>query len=168
MPRTRTLEQPWNPWKITTLGLIGVVATALITGVVVANYTGNQQAESPPAPPPPQQYARQAEPASRPQAPARPAAADVEACNQRASAVAHDRTKETLTDALIGGALGAGVGAIGGAIAHGGDGAGKGAGIGGLLGVTAGTLYGLNQSNQQDARATAAYRACMKRRGFVD
>ncbi len=33
----------WNPWKVTTLGLVLVVATALITGVVVARWSGGDR-----------------------------------------------------------------------------------------------------------------------------
>ena len=74
---------------------------------------------------------------------------------------------EVVKDVLIGGAIGAGVGAAGGAIGGGGKGAGKGAGIGGLVGATAGTLYGLNEANQHDARYAGAYRTCMHRRGYT-
>jgi len=31
---------PWNPWKLATIGMAVVFATALITGVVVAHYAG--------------------------------------------------------------------------------------------------------------------------------
>jgi hypothetical protein len=99
---------------------------------------------------------------------ARPSASDIDACNRYAMVVAGDKTTEVIKDALIGGAVGAGVGAAGGAIAGGGSGAGKGAGIGGLVGATAGTLYGLNEAKQSDARYAGAYRTCMKRRGFIE
>jgi hypothetical protein len=158
MSRTHVLDERWNPWKLATLGLLVTLATALVTGVVVANYAGNQSSE--PAGAPHQERVQHAA--------VRPSAADIEACNEYASSVGRDRTKETLTDALLGGVVGAGVGAAGGAIADGGGGAGKGAGIGGLVGATAGTLYGLKGTREHDGRAAAAYRACMKGRGFVD
>jgi hypothetical protein len=179
-------DQQSNPWKFATIGMALVFATALITGVVVANYVGNEKANPVPAqggepapnaaslesqappprvvPPTPRQaVARREAPAPHPVA--RPSADAVDACNRYASAAGQNKTTETVTDALIGGAVGAGLGAASGAIA---GSAGKGAGVGGLVGVAAGTLYGLNQANQKDARAVAAYRACMRRRGYTD
>ena len=156
----------WNPWKVIAIGMLVVFAVALITGVVVARYTGTQE---------PNPVAQESAPKAARLAAApvehsspRPTAADIDACNRYASSAGGDRTKQTLTNALLGGAVGAGLGAAGGAIAGGGSGAGKGAGIGGLVGAAAGTLYGLNQANQDDARAAQAYRVCMKRRGYVD
>jgi len=146
-----------NPWKMTAIGMAVVFATALITGLVVANWTGTQKADAPA--PSPQ--------VSVPQAPPRPSAAVVEACNQYARSASGDRTTEVVKDALIGGVLGAGVGAAGGAIAEGGKGAGKGAAIGGVVGATAGTLYGLNETKQNDARYVSAYRTCMKSKGYT-
>lgn len=153
-------RREWNPWQLTTIGMAVAFATALATGVVVAHYVA--------APKPEVVASAPSRPVGAQHAAARPGSADIEACNQYASSSARDKTTETLTDALIGGAVGAGVGAAGGAIAGGGSGAGKGAGIGGLVGATAGTLYGLNNANQNDQRAAAAYRACMRRRGYND
>jgi len=151
-------EESRNPWKVTAIGMAVVFATALITGIVVANWSGQERAkEVTVAPPRPVPH----------QAP-RPSASDIEFCNQYARGAAGDKTTEVVKDALIGGALGAGVGAAGGAIAGGGSGAGKGAGIGGVVGAAAGTLYGLNEAKQNDARYAGAYRACMKRRGFIE
>ena len=150
-------NEKWNPWKITTIGMAVVFATALITALVVANWTGSQN------PGPDTRTPK----VSVPQAPPRPSASDVEACNQYARSSAGDKTTEVVKDALIGGALGAGVGAAGGAIAEGGKGAGKGAAIGGIVGAAAGTLYGLNETKQNDARYVSAYRACMKGRGYT-
>lgn len=151
-------EQRWNPWKVTSIGMAVVFVTALITGIVVANWSGQEKAKEATVAP------------TRPVAnqPVRPSAADIDFCNQYARGAVGDKTTEVVKDALIGGALGAGVGAAGGAIAGGGSGAGKGAGIGGLVGATAGTLYGLNETKQNDARYAGAYRACMKRRGFTE
>jgi len=193
----------WNPWKLATLGMAVVLATALITGVVVANISGRKEpqaeepqaqapqttvpptpadeltapAPAPPAqqgaaPPPPQAQLGAPAPPPPPAAPerhaaVRPSAADIEACNRYASSVSREKTTQTLTDALVGGALGAGLGAASGAIAGGGSGAGKGAGIGGLVGAAAGTVYGINKANQSDSHAAAAYRACMRRRGYT-
>lgn len=190
----------WNPWKLTTFAILVVLATAVITGVVVANYMGGPaaktdstasqnplpgvpadqaatEAQPPPVnapaiPPPnaPQSYAANPPPphARAYDAPARPSRAQVERCNQSASSARSSRAGEALKDGLFGGALGAGLGAAGGAIAGGGGGAGKGAGIGGLVGAAAGSLYGLNEANRSDERAVAAYRACMRRHGYVD
>ena len=186
-------EPGWNPLKMATIGSLVVFATALTTGVVVARYMGAtttqtpeaQQLASANAPSAPAENALPpavppaVPPAAAPQAPAaqapvphrhvgaRPSTADIEDCN-RYAASAHDRTTDTVKDALIGGAAGAGLGAAGGAIAGGGSGAGKGAGIGALVGATAGTLFGLNDTNQRDNRTAAAYRACMRRRGYSD
>lgn len=185
-------ELRWNPWKLATIGILVIFATALVTGVVVAHYKGAtdtqtpdaQQLASANAPGAPVENAPPAvPPAAAPQAPAAPAAqapapphrhtsarpstADIEDCNRYAAST-HNRTGDTVKDALVGGAAGAGLGAAGGAIAGGGGGAGKGAGIGALVGATAGTLFGLNDTNQRDNRTAAAYRACMRRHGYAD
>jgi hypothetical protein len=166
-----------NHWKLTAIGLGIVLVTAAVTGVVVANWRNHGVTQAPPeasAPPAGGQVAAQggkamsSAPAGGPTAsPARPSPSDIAACNQYAQAKARGGTADTIKDALIGGAVGAGVGAAGGAIADGGKGAGKGAGIGGLVGIAAGTLFGLNEANQKDARAVQAYQACMQSRGYV-
>jgi len=120
---------------------------------------------SAPRPTPPHGTATSASTRSQ-HAQARPAAADIETCNRYASST-RDKARNALEKAVVGGVLGAAVGAAGGAIADGGSGAGKGAGIGGLVGAAAGTAYGINQTNQADARAEAAYRDCMQRRGYT-
>lgn len=152
-------EERWNPWKLTTIGLLLVIATALVTGLVVTTWMDNKEQAKPAT----------AAPGGRVRpAAAVPSAADIEACNQYAKSIVGSKTTEVVTDALVGGAIGAGVGAAGGAIASGGKGAGKGAAIGGVVGATAGTLYGLNEANKNDARYVEAYHACMKRRGYTD
>lgn len=153
----------WNLWKVTAIGMAVVFATALVTGLVVANWVGNQKIRPVT---PAVQKAVLPHVALRP-VPPRPSASDIEACKRYASSVVGDKTTEVVKDALIGGAIGAGVGAAGGAIGGGGKGAGKGAGIGGLVGATAGTLYGLNEANQHEARYAAAYRTCVHRRGLI-
>ncbi len=97
----------------------------------------------------------------------RPASVDVEDCNRYASSSAGTKTQQAVKGGAIGGLLGAALGAAGGAIAGGGKGAGKGAAIGGLVGIAGGTLYGINQANQGNAQAEAAYRDCMQRRGYT-
>ena len=37
-----------------------------------------------------------------------------------------------------------------------------------LVGTVGGSIYGLNETNQRDARAAQAYRTCMRRRGYSD
>ena len=180
----------WNPWKLTAIGLALVIATALVTGLVVAYWTGRapeRGAEAPadiskaaPAPvaggqPPQRTEPRVATPsatppqrATSPTVPAVPTQAAISACNQYAAAQVgqRDKTVETVKDAAIGALLGAAVGAAGGAIADGGKGAGKGAAIGGMVGVGGGTLYGLNQNKQNDQRYRDAYATCMRSRGY--
>ncbi len=119
----------WNTWKMATIGIAVVITTALITGLVVANWNG-QEAPKPAA-------AVDGQPGQRVAAPT---------STQSSRSAKRDKTGDVLEKAVIGGAIGAGVGAAGGAIAGGGKGAGKGAAIGGLVGATAGTLYGLEKN----------------------
>lgn len=150
------LDEKWNPWKLTALGLALVASTALVTGLVVASWGPPDEPSAP--------LARRGGPVRH--AAAVPTSADVEACNQHAKSQG-DRTMEVVKDAAIGAVVGAGVGAAGGAVAQGGKGAGKGAAIGGIVGATAGTLYGLNATKQNDARYVEAYRACLRGRGYT-
>ncbi len=183
-------DNAWNPWKMTAIGLALVIATALVSGLVVAYWTGRepqQKTEAPaevskpaPAPvagtrpanrtearvttpvaPPPQMTGAQPVPAV-------PTQAAINACNQYAATHVgqRDKTVETVKDAAIGALLGAAVGAAGGAIADGGKGAGKGAAIGGVVGAGGGTLYGLNENKQADQRYRDAYATCMRSRGY--
>jgi hypothetical protein len=121
----------WNPWKLATIGIAVVITTALVTSLVVANWSGN------------------ATPISEPPKPmaATPGEAPRNGTGVRTNRAVpkHSNGADVLEKAVIGGALGAGVGAAGGAIAGGGKGAGKGAAIGGIVGATAGTLYGLHE-----------------------
>jgi hypothetical protein len=169
-------DQSWgNPWKLTTIGLAVVIVTALVTGLVVAHWSGNQPdrqvaaAGTPPAP-------VAASPAQRPAAapaPQRvstvPTRASIDACHQYATAQANqrDKTVEVVKDGAIGAVGGAAVGAAGGAIAGGGSGAGKGAAIGGILGAGVGSLYGLNETQKQDQRYRDAYAKCMHAHGHT-
>jgi hypothetical protein len=133
-----------------TVGLAVIVTTALITGLVVANWNEKE----------PPRSAAIARPASSATTAARPArsvvtgsAAPPVSSAPAPSAPAPRPKSEGYGDvaekALIGGAVGAGVGAAGGAIAGGGKGAGKGAAIGGIVGATVGTLYGLHEQQAQ-------------------
>lgn len=168
------LNSSWNnPWKLTSIGLGLVAATALATGLVVANWTGKESDKTAavdvgPGRPAPRVAAPQAPPAP-PAVPAVPTQSAVEACNQYAAGQAgqRDKTGDTIKDAGIGAIAGAALGAAGGAIANGGRGAGKGAAIGGLVGAGGGTLYGLNENQKHDERYRGAYAACMRSRGYT-
>lgn len=158
----------WSPWKMTAIGMALVVATALVTGLVVANLSGKSEEQprtsvTAPAPSAPAPAPRR-EPVSTV-----PTQAAIESCNQYASGQAgqHDKTMEALKDAAIGAVVGAAVGAAGGAIADGGKGAGKGAAIGGVVGAGGGTLYGLNENRKHDERYRTAYASCMRSRGYA-
>lgn len=176
-------ESNWNPWKLTAIGLALVMVTALITGMVVANWTSTaserQAAESKAAPatakaPAPAQpsasprmAAAPAPVAPAPAVPARPSQGVIDECNRvAAQPTTKDKTVEVVKDSAVAGLVGAAIGAAGGAIVDGGKGAGKGAGIGGALGLGAGALYGLNENTKSDERAREAYAACMRSRGY--
>jgi hypothetical protein len=168
-----------NPWKLTTIALALVGATALATGLVVANWTGkasDKQATvadkqpavgTAPGSAAPRVANSQA-PAAAP-APAVPTQSAIAACNQAAATQSGQRNKtvDTVKDAGIGAIAGAAVGAAGGAIAGGGKGAGTGAAIGGLVGAGGGTLYGLNENQKHDQRYRDAYASCMRSRGYT-
>jgi cytoskeletal protein RodZ len=181
------LNNSWtNPWKLTTIGLALVGATALVTGLVVANRSGSDSdkgaavtaapASSAPSSTAPassaprttvsQAQTPQAAPAASGGVPSQSAIAS---CNQAAaSQTGHrDKTVDTVKDAGIGAIAGAALGAAGGAIAGGGKGAGRGAAIGGLVGAGGGTLYGLNENKQHDERYRDAYAACMRSHGYT-
>jgi Glycine zipper len=170
-------RQSWNnPWKLTAIGMALVVATALATGLVVANLSGKgaEPKKSSEATAPIRSAARSAGTSSAPASSA-PAASSVPpqsviaACNQAAASQvpSRDKTIDTVKDGAIGAVAGAVLGAAGGAIADGGSGAGKGAAIGGLVGAGGGTLYGLNENHKHDERYREAYGACMRSRGYV-
>src|SRR3989449_4575549 len=153
----------WDPWKVTAIAMALMMATALVTGLVVANRVGDDTraavstgTASAPAP-------RVAQPSSV------PTQAAVDACNRYATSQTGDgdETAEVVKDAAVGAVVGAAVGAAGGAIAGGGKGAGKGAAIGGVVGAGGGTLYGLNENKKHDERYRAAYASCMRARGFT-
>jgi len=161
----------WNPWKATAIVLLLVLATALVTGIVVANWTGGERKTAELAKETPRALRTAAQPPAM-TAPARPAVPTqdvVDACNRYASAQVGERDKptETVKDAAVGAVVGAAVGAAGGAIAGGGKGAGKGAGIGGVVGAGAGTLYGLNENKKHDENYRAAYGNCLRSRGYA-
>jgi hypothetical protein len=130
-------EDTWNPWKMTVVGMMLVITTAVVTGLVVASWAPEEEhgmVET--------VVAARADRAAA----VFPSRAETDACNQYAKAQAGDKAIEVVKD--------------------GGQGPGKGALNGGMVGPTAGTLHGVSESKKGDARYVEAYRACMKGRGF--
>jgi Glycine zipper len=166
-------EQNTNIWKFTAIGMALVMAAALVTGLVVANWSGSaleleSRASVQPVAPPVRQAERPAPARVASATPPVPTQSAIEACNRQAAAEPpHDKTMEVVKDAAIGAVVGAAVGAAGGAIASGGKGAGQGALIGGAVGVGGGSLYGLNENRKKDERYRAAYAGCMRARGYA-
>jgi len=183
-----------NPWKLATIGILLVGATAVATMLVIGRDSKTELADSQAAQETkaldgiqvsgteekaaPAESKRTASaphsgrntsasppPPYSPQA-GRPSQSIMEACNRYASEQVNSKTEEVLTNAALGAAIGAAVGAAGGAIAGGGSGAGKGAAIGGVTGAAGGSLYGLNESKSHDAQYQAAYSSCMRSKGF--
>src|SRR5215472_15626237 len=189
------LNDSWkNPWKITSLALVLVGATALATGLVVANRSGKDADKKPV-----EMSSSQARTASRatdsaaaPTAPrastarattgtstapvastaptastplAVPTQAAIEACNHYAATESGQRDKTV--DTVTDAGIGAVAGAVLGAAGGAIAGAGKGAAIGGLVGAGGGTLYGLNENKKHDERYREAYAACMRGRGYT-
>ena len=179
-------NEPLNPWKLATIGILLVGATAAATMLFVGRDSKTevpvsqtaQVSEAPvagvgkAAPPVERQRAPHAlnppQGVYPPQAanPAYPSQSIVEACNRYASEEVNSKTEEVLKNAALGAAIGAAVGAAGGAIAGGGKGAGKGAAIGGVTGAAGGSLYGLNEIKSHDAQYQAAYASCMRTKGY--
>jgi len=167
-----------NPWKLTAIGMAVVIVTAVVTGLVVANWSGTpveQKAPAVGAPTAPRaasspvpQRPVSAAPARQP-ASTVPTQAAIDACHGSATAQVgqRDKTMEVVKDGAIGAAVGAAVGAAGGAIAGGGKGAGQGAAIGGIVGAGGGSLYGLNENQKHDQRYREAYASCMRGRGYT-
>jgi hypothetical protein len=129
-----------NPWKVTAIGMAVMMVTALVTGLVVANWTGADRAFRTQKP---QQQATPARVASAPAAPTRTA---IDACNKYAASEAGstDKALEVAKDGAIGAVVGAAV-----------------------VGAGGGTLYGLNESKKHDERYRTAYASCMRARGFT-
>jgi hypothetical protein len=164
-----TSESWKNPWKLTAIGMALVIATVLVTGLVVANWTGGESDKKVVDVSPGRAAPRVATSPAAPTAAGVPTQAAINACNQSAAAQAgqREKTKDTVIAGAIGAVAGAAVGAAGGAVIDGGSGAGKGAVIGGILGAGGGTLYGLNENGKHDERYRNAYAACMHSRGYT-
>ncbi len=156
----------WNPWKFATIGLSAMVATALVTGLVVAGWNARSTDREPP--PATSSAAGPGAPSAAGSSPGVPMQTSIADCNQVAAAEVggHDKTGEVVKDSVVGALIGAAVGAAGGAAAGGGKGAGKGAAIGGAVGAGGGSLYGLNENKKHDEAYRAAYARCMASRGY--
>jgi hypothetical protein len=155
--------QSWNdPWKLTAVGMALVIATVIVTGLVVANWGGMESDKKAVDVTPGRATPRVATSPAAPTASGVPTQSAIDACNQSAAAQAGQRenTKDTVIAGAIGAVAGAAVGAAGGAVVAGGSGAGKGAIIGGLVGAGGGTLYGLNENKKHDESYRNAYAAC--------
>ena len=146
-------ETDWTPWKMTTFGFLLVGATALVATLVMGYRDDREDVE-------------QSKATSRANTSTRkalvPSQIDVEACQAYAQQRAEDKTMSVVKDVAIGGGVGSGVDTT----ADGGSGAGNGVAIGGPAGVTAGTLHRLNDTQQHDAQYQAAYRSCMRQKGY--
>lgn len=126
----------WNPWKITAIAMALIMAAALVIGLVVANWVGNDEkatagAQAPSAP------ALGTRTESAPavgatQTSTVPPQAVVDACKRYVASQTgnRDKTAEVVKDA------------------------------GG------GTLYGLNENKKHDERYREAYAGCMRSRGY--
>lgn len=158
-----------NPWRLTAIGMALVVATALATGLVVANWTGGPSEKKAVDVAPGRAAQRAITSPVAPPAAGVPTQAAINTCNQSAATQAGQRenTKDTVIAGAIGAVAGAAVGAAGGAVVDGGGGAGKGAVIGALVGAGGGTLYGLNENGKHDDRYRNAYASCMQARGYT-
>ncbi|MDQ3186707.1 MAG: hypothetical protein M3Q16_09710 [Pseudomonadota bacterium] len=168
-----------NPWKLATIGILLVGATAAATMLVVGRDSETGLPDSQTAQINETRGSGAAEkaassgktvPAERQRtaraAVSHPSKSVMEVCNMYASEQVNSKTEEVLKSAALGAALGAAVGAAGGAIAGGGSGAGKGAAIGGITGAAGGSLYGLNENESHDEQYRAAYSSCMRSKGY--
>ena len=98
-------QNGWNPWKITAIGMAVVVVTALMTGLVVANWTGGERdsaAGDRSAPRVANEFAKPARVSSA--VAGTPSKNTIEACNRYAASEAgakrdsKDRTVELVKD----------------------------------------------------------------------
>jgi hypothetical protein len=106
-------EADWNPWKMTTLGLLLAGVTALVTTLVMGYRADREDVKQGGAVSHANASVRKASVQSQ---------VDVEACQASAQQRAEDKT--------------------------------------------IGTLYGLNNTTRRDAQYQAAYRSCMRHKGY--
>ena len=140
------MTRGWSAWSMAALGLVFVMATALVTGLVVANWSGSSQGPDlrrrSPAASRQWQSSRtvSVKPAATPLARgvagavAIPTAEVVQACNQRATDEVGEpgRAEDAVKTEEL-----------------------------------AGSLRGLNESKRNDEKYRAAYARCMRARGYV-
>src|SRR2546430_8124398 len=95
-----------NPWKVTTIGRAVVIATALVTGLVVANWTGGDRAAQEQKT---QQKGQQATPPRGASAPAAPSQSAIDAGNKYAASEtgSKGKTRGVRKDGADGGGGGA-------------------------------------------------------------
>ncbi|MEO6562327.1 MAG: hypothetical protein ABIN99_04665 [Nitrosospira sp.] len=164
----------FNPWMLTTVGILLVGATVGATMLVGRDSKTElpaSQAAQIAETPVPTKHEMATLPANvthvaHPRRAAQPSQSIMSACSSYANDQVNSKTEEVLTSAALGAALGAAVGAAGGAIAGGGKGAGTGAAIGGLTGAAGGSLYGMNENKSHHAQYQAAYASCMRKKGY--
>src|SRR2546428_66954 len=106
--------QMTNPWKLTAIGMAVVMATALVTGLVVANWNGGATVAEQKTPPP-------AAPARVASAAAAPSQGAIDACNKYAASEtgSKNKTMEVVKDGAVGAGVGAALAAAAGAVAGG-------------------------------------------------
>lgn len=162
-----------NPWKLTTIAIGLVAATALTAGLTTAyimrgaepvsaapgsaeNATAETRVTAPRLAPVPSRSTITARREAVPAPPAAPPAPTMVAGRPTPVSAAapdcattSDRVWRIAKPGLLGAVLGAGVGAAGGAIADGGKAAGKGAAIGAIVGTTAGAAYGAYRTKNE-------------------
>ena len=178
-----------NYWKLATVGILLVGATAAATLMITGRDSKTEPSESPagevefaPAPKAGEKAASGPAPVRAPQgietlrwryqgSRRKPLGRRIrrrlswKLADQYANEQVNSKTEEVLKNAALGAAIGAAVGAAGGAIAGGGSGQ-KGAAIGGMTGAAGGTLYGLNETKSHDAQYREAYASCMRSKGY--
>lgn len=147
------MARGWDPWSVVALGLVFVMATALVTGLVVANWSWSSREtvlrRQAPAASRPWQSTRTVSvkpavtpiPRNIPVAVEIPTAEAIQACNRRATDEAGQPERPA---GIVKEAASTGVAAVG-----------------------AGTLYGLDESRRNDEKYRTAYASCMRARGYV-
>jgi len=132
----------WKPWKIATIGLAVVVTTMAVTTLVVGSWNDKEVKKPAPAvfKAKPRQVAASPSTPGPARAQVRQAAGGPAATDiESCNTYARSVTSDKTTEVVKDAVIG---------------------------GATAGTLYGLNETNKQDARAVEAYRSCMRERGY--
>jgi hypothetical protein len=109
-------NESWkNPWKLTAIGMALVIATVLVTGLVVANWKGQDSNKKVVDVTPGRAAPRAATAPAAPTAAGIPTQSVINTCNESAGAQAgqREKTKDTVIAGAIGAVAGAAVGAAG-------------------------------------------------------